>query len=250
MKILSLLPGIAAGVLALLPAQAANVSVAVAANFSAPMQRIAAEFKKDTGHTALLAFGATGGFRAQIANGAPFDVLLAADATAPAALEAQRLGVSGTRFTYATGRLALWSARPGFIDREGQVLKNGAFSHLAIANPKTAPYGAAAVAVLENLRLAERLQSRLVVGANIAQTCQFVSTGNAELGFVALAQVYRDGRITAGSGWIVPAQLHAPIRQDAVLLAKGAANPAARMLLAYLKSDKAGNIIRSYGYER
>jgi molybdate transport system substrate-binding protein len=241
-----------AGLLALVAwgaAQANDVQVAVAANFTAPMQKIAAEFEKDTGHKAVLAFGATGKFYAQIANGAPFEVLLAADDETPARLEADRLAVPGTRFTYATGKLALWSAKDGFVDGRGQVLYKGEYAHLAIANPKTAPYGAAAVETLTRLNLYDRVQGKLVQGENIAQTHQFVSTGNAPLGFVALSQVYRDGRFTSGSGWIVPANLHGPIRQDAVILARGAANPAARALATYLKSDKAKGIIRSFGYD-
>jgi molybdate transport system substrate-binding protein len=240
-----------AGLLALMAwgtAQADDVQVAVAANFTAPMQKIAAEFEKDTGHKAVLAFGATGKFYAQIVNGAPFEVLLAADDETPARLETEHRTVSGTRFTYATGKLVLWSAQAGYVDGQGQVLKNGHYAHLAIANPKTAPYGAAAVETLTRLNLYDRVQGKLVQGENIAQTYQFVSTGNAPLGFVALSQVYRDGKFTSGSGWIVPANLHSPIRQDAVILAKGSANPAARALADYLKSNKAKDIIRSYGY--
>ena len=241
-----------AGLLALMAgaaAQADEVQVAVAANFTAPMQKIAAEFAKDTGHKAVLAFGATGKFYAQIVNGAPFEVLLAADDATPARLETEHRTVPGTRFTYATGKLVLWSARDGVVDNRGQVLKTGDYAHLAIANPKTAPYGAAAIETLTKLNLLDRVQGKLVQGENIAQAYQFVSTGNAPLGFVALAQVYRDGRFTSGSGWIVPANLHAPIRQDAVILARGSANPAAQALEGYLKSDKARGIIRSYGYE-
>ena len=240
-----------AGLLALMAgaaAQANDVQVAVAANFTAPMQKIAAEFAKDTGHKAVLAFGATGKFYAQIVNGAPFEVLLAADDATPARLETEHRTVPGTRFTYAIGKLALWSAKEGVVDNQGQVLKTGDYAHLAIANPKTAPYGAAAIETLTKLNLLDRVQGKLVQGENIAQAYQFVSTGNAPLGFVALAQVYRDGRFTSGSGWIVPATLHAPIRQDAVILAKGSANPAAQALEAYLKSDKARGLIRSYGY--
>jgi len=156
--------------------------------------------------------------------------------------------VPGTRFTYATGKLVLWSAQDGYVDGQGHVLKTGDFAHLAIANPKTAPYGAAAVETLHKLHVYERVQGRLVQGENIAQAYQFVGTGNAALGFVALSQVWRDGTFTSGSGWIVPENLHAPIRQDAVILAKGAANPAAKALEDYLKSGKAKDIIRSYGY--
>jgi molybdate transport system substrate-binding protein len=240
-----------AGLLALIACHAVHadeVQVAVAANFTAPMQKIAAAFAKDTGHKAVLAFGATGKFYAQIANGAPFEVLLAADNETPAKLEAEHRTVPGTRFTYATGRLVLWSAKDGYVDGQGQVLRTGDFAHLAIANPKTAPYGAAAVETLDKLGIRDRVQGKLVQGENIAQTHQFVSTGNAPLGFVALSQVYRDGKFTSGSGWIVPANLHGPIRQDAVILARGAANPAAQALAGYLKSNKAKDIIRSYGY--
>jgi molybdate transport system substrate-binding protein len=241
-----------AGLLALMAcavARADEVQVAVAANFTAPMQKIAAEFEKDTGHKAVLAFGATGKFYAQIVNGAPFEVLLAADDDTPARLETEHRTVPGTRFTYAIGKLVLWSAKDGYVDNQGQVLKTGDYAHLAIANPKTAPYGAAAIETLAKLNLLDRVQAKLVQGENIAQAYQFVSTGNAPLGFVALSQVYRDGKFTSGSGWIVPASLHAPIRQDAVILAKGGANPAAQALERYLKSDKARGIIRSYGYE-
>ncbi|WP_322402565.1 molybdate ABC transporter substrate-binding protein [Massilia luteola] len=240
-----------AGLLALMAwgtAQADDVQVAVAANFTAPMQKIAAAFEKDTGHKAVLAFGATGKFYAQIVNGAPFEVLLAADDATPAKLEAEHRTVPGTRFTYATGKLVLWSAQDGYVDDKGQVLQTGHYAHLAIANPRTAPYGAAAVETLTRLNLYDRVRGKLVQGENIAQTHQFVSTGNAPLGFVALSQVYRDGRFTSGSGWIVPANLHAPIRQDVVILARGGANPAARALEDYLKSNKARDIIRSYGY--
>jgi len=230
-------------------AQAGEVQVAVAANFTAPMEQIAEAFAQDTGHKAVLAFGATGKFYAQIANGAPFEVLLAADDDTPARLEAEKQAVPGTRFTYATGKLVLWSAREGYVDSQGKVLRKGGFARLAIANPKTAPYGAAAVETLTRLQLYGRLQPKLVQGENIAQAHQFVSTGNAELGFVALSQVSRDGKFTSGSGWIVPASLHSPIRQDAVILGKGAANPAAKALADYLKSEKAKGIIRAYGYD-
>jgi molybdate transport system substrate-binding protein len=230
-------------------AHADTVVVAVAANFTAPMQRIAAEFAKDTGHQASLAFGGTGKLYAQISNDAPFEVFLAADDETPARLIRETLAVAGSQFTYATGKLVLWSPSAGYVDSQGEVLKHGSFRHLALANPKTAPYGAAAVDVLKHLGLLETLQPRLVQGENIAQTHQFVSTGNAELGFVALAQVFRAGRLSGGSAWMVPSRLHAPIRQDAVLLAKGRHNPAARQLLDYLKGDKAQGIMRAFGYE-
>ena len=230
-------------------AHAGDVQVAVAANFAGPMEKLAEQFQKDTGHKAIVASGATGKFYAQIRNGAPFEVLLSADDETPARLEAEGQVVARSRFTYAVGRLVLWSAKANYVDAGGAVLKTGDFKHLAIANPKTAPYGAAAVAVIDKLGLTAHLQPRLVQGENIAQAFQFASTGNAELGFVAQAQVWRDGKFTAGSGWIVPATMHAPIRQDAALLTKGARNPAAQALLDYLRSDKARALIRAYGYE-
>lgn len=231
-----------------LTVQADEVQVAVAANFTAPMQKIAAEFEKDTGHKALLVFGATGKLYAQIKNGAPFQVFLAADDKTPAKLEAEGDTVPGSRFTYAIGTLVLWSAQPGYVDQQGEVLKKGAFKHLAIANPKTAPYGAAAVATLTQLGLLDALQAKFVTGENISQAYQFVVTENAELGFIALSQVMADGQMTGGSAWVVPSNLHDPIRQDAAILAKGKNQPAARALVEYLKEDKAAAIIKSYGY--
>jgi len=229
-------------------AQAAEVSVAVAANFTAPAQKIAAAFEQDTGHTAVLAFGATGKFYAQIKNGAPFQVLLAADGATPVRLEKEGLALAGSRFTYATGRLVLWSAQSGLVDDKGDVLRSANFAHIAIANPKLAPYGLAALETLGKLGLLEALQPRLVQGENIGQAYQFVATGNAALGFVALSQVMSEGRITQGSAWVIPAQWHTPIRQDAVLLATAKDNPAALAWVTFLKSDKARAIIRSFGY--
>ncbi|WP_407279130.1 molybdate ABC transporter substrate-binding protein [Aromatoleum evansii] len=227
---------------------AAEVQVAVAANFTAPMHRIAAAFERDTGHKARLAFGASGKFYAQIRNGAPFELFLSADDTTPAKLEEEGAAVAGSRFTYAIGRLVLWSAQAGVVDDKGEVLRRGAFAHLAVANPKTAPYGAAALEVMRKLGVAEALAAKLVTGENIAQTHQFVASGNAELGFVALSQVWDDGRLKGGSAWIVPAGLHAPLRQDAVILARGRDNPAARSLADYLRGAQAAAIIKSYGY--
>ncbi|MBW8328579.1 MAG: molybdate ABC transporter substrate-binding protein [Thiobacillus sp.] len=213
------------------------------------MQLIAADFEKATGHQAKLAFGSTGKFYAQIRNGAPFDVLLAADDETPAKLEREGGAVAGSRFTYSIGRLALWSAKPDYVDDKGAVLKQGTFKHLALANPKLAPYGAAAVETLNRLGLLAALQPKFVQGENIAQTFQFVSTGNAELGFVALSQVTEAGKLKRGSAWIVPPGLHAPIRQDAVILTRGKDTPAALALMKYLKTDKARAIIRAYGYD-
>lgn len=229
-------------------AYADTFSVAVAANFTAPMQKIATAFEADTGHKAELSFGATGKFYAQITHGAPFQVLLSADDTTPARLEREGKAVAHSRFTYAIGTLVLWSAQPGTVDAKGDVLKSGDFKHLAIANPKLAPYGAAALQVMEKLGVATALQPRLVQGENIAQTFQFVSTGNAQLGFVALSQVMADGKIRSGSAWQVPASLHEPIRQDAVLLMPGKDSAAASALLTYLRGSKARAIIQSYGY--
>lgn len=230
-------------------AQADEVQVAVAANFTAPMQQIAAQFEKDTGHKAALSFGGTGKFYAQIVNGAPFEILVAADDETPARLEKEGQGVAGTRFTYGIGKLVLWSTNPDLVDAKGEVLKTANFKHLALANPKTAPYGAAAVETMTRLGLLPSLQGRFVQGENIAQTYQFILSGNAELGFVALSQVFKDGKITSGSAWIVPASLYEPIRQDAVLLAKGKDKPAVTALLIYLKGEKARSIIKSFGYE-
>jgi molybdate transport system substrate-binding protein len=226
-----------------------EVQVAVAANFTAPMKAIAAAFEKATGHKAVLSFGSTGKFYAQIKNGAPFDVFLAADDETPAKLEKENGIVGGSRFTYAIGKLVLWSPKPAYVDSRGEVLKKANFAHLAIASPKLAPYGAAAVETLNKLGLYDALQAKLVTGESIAQTFSFVSTGNAELGFVALSQVYENGQIKSGSGWIVPADLHSPIRQDAVILMHGKDNKAAEALAAYLKSEPAKAVIRSFGYD-
>ncbi|QVM93490.1 molybdate ABC transporter substrate-binding protein [Pseudomonas entomophila] len=230
-------------------ALADEVQVAVAANFTAPIQAIAKDFEKDTGHKLVAAYGATGQFYTQIKNGAPFEVFLAADDTTPAKLEQEKEIVEGSRFTYAVGTLALWSAKPGYVDTKGEVLKKNEFKHLSIANPKAAPYGLAATQVLDKLKLTEAIKTKIVEGQNITQAFQFVSTGNAELGFVALSQVYKDGKIEKGSAWIVPSELHDPIRQDAVILNKGKDNPAAKALVDYLKGPKAAAVIKSYGYE-
>jgi len=240
------------GLLALgvsLAVHAAEVQVAVAANFFGPMKAIAADFEKATGHKAVLSSGATGKFYAQIQAGAPFDVFLSADDETPARLDKEGAAVPGSRFTYATGKLVLWSAKPGLVDAGGEVLKRGEFAHLALAAPKLAPYGAAAVETMTRLGVMERLAPKFVQGESIGQTYGFISSGNAELGFVALSQVYEDGKIKSGSAWIVPESLHQPIRQDAVLLQRGKDNPAADALMRYLKSDAAKVLIRAYGYD-
>jgi molybdate transport system substrate-binding protein len=230
-------------------AAAGEVQVAVASNFERPMRLIADEFAKETGHRAVVATGATGTLLAQIENGAPFEVLLAADRKTPERLEADGWSVAGSRFVYAIGVLVLWSARPGFVDGAGAVLGAGDFRHLAIANPKLAPYGAAAIEALGALGLLETLRPKLVQGETIAQTQQFVASGSAELGFVALSQVAVPDAPAGGSYWRVPGRLHAPLRQEATLLNKGASNPAARALCAYLAGPRARETIRSFGYE-
>jgi molybdate transport system substrate-binding protein len=228
--------------------RAEEAMVAVAANFSAPMQQIAALFQKETGHQIKLSFGASGGIYAQIKNGAPFDLFLSADQLTPQKLEAEGLGVPNSRFTYATGQLVLWSKQEGLVDAKGHVLQNKSIQRIALANPKLAPYGAAAIETMTNLGLLKELQSKLVQGDNIAQTYQFVSTQNAQIGFVALSQVFANGKITSGSAWIVPGNLHQPIQQDVILLRKGQDNKAATALLMYLKGEQAKKIMKSFGY--
>lgn len=230
-------------------AQADEVQVAVAANFSAPIQVIAIDFEKDTGHKLIAAYGATGQFYTQIKNGAPFEVFLAADDSTPKKLEQEGETAQGSRFTYAIGTLALWSADNAYVDPAGKVLEKNQFKHLSIANPKAAPYGLAATQVLSKLGLTDKVKNKIVEGQNITQAYQFVSTGNAELGFVALSQIYKDGKVSNGSAWIVPEAMHEPIKQDAVILKKGENNPAAKALTQYLKGPKAAAIIKSFGYQ-
>jgi molybdate transport system substrate-binding protein len=230
-------------------ASADEVSVAVAANFTAPMQQIAELFEKDTGHKANLSFGSTGKFFAQIKNGAPFEVLLAADDTTPARLVKEGDAVANSQFTYAIGKLVLWSATPGLVDDKGAVLRDAGIRHVSYCDPNLAPYGSAAVATMNSLGVFERLAPKLVQGENISQAYQFVESGNAEIGFVALSQVFKDGKIPRGSAWMVPSNLYPPIRQDAVILITARDHRAAAELMAYLRSDKARAVIRSFGYE-
>ena len=228
-------------------AQADEISVAVAANFTTPMQQIAAAFEKDTGHKVVASYGSTGKFYAQIKNGAPFEVLLAADDETPTKLIQENAAVAGSQRAYAIGKLVLWSAKPAVVDAKGDVLKQGGFDHIAIANPKLAPYGAAAVQTMKSLGVYDTLQPKIVTAESIAQSWQFVSSGNALLGFVALSQVLKDGKIE-GSAWVVPSSLYPPIRQDVVILDKGKGKPAAQALVNYLKSAKAQAIITRFGY--
>ncbi|MEN9896465.1 MAG: hypothetical protein RLZZ66_114 [Pseudomonadota bacterium] len=230
-------------------AKAETTLVAVASNFTKPMTEIAAEFEKSTGHSAKLSFGSSGKFVSQIENGAPFDVFLSADDKSPANLQQGGFAVEKTDFTYALGKLVLWSATANYVDDKGDILNQGGFQHLSLADPKLAPYGAAAVDVLKNQNVLDKLQPLVVVGENISQAYQFISTGNAELGFIALSQVSENGKISSGSAWIVPQTLYAPIKQNAVLLKTGENNPAAKALLDYLKTAPAKAIIQKYGYD-
>jgi len=234
-----------AAFVAALPASAADVQVAVAANFTEPAKEIAAAFQARTGHHAILSFGSSGQFYTQITQGAPFEVFLSADPDRPKRIEQEGLGVPGSRFTYAIGQLVLWSKTPGLAVGPG-VLSRGGFNKLSIADPAAAPYGVAAVQTMTKLGVYAKLAPKIVKGASITQAYQFVQSGAAELGFVALSQVISD---RSGSRWAVPASLHAPIDQQAILLWKGDKDAAARAFLQFLKGPEALAIIRRYGYE-
>jgi molybdate transport system substrate-binding protein len=236
--------GIAAWVITSTSVPAAQTNVAVAANFTEAAKEIAAAFKAKTGHEAVLSFGASGQFYTQITQGAPFQVFLSADDTRPKKLVEDGLAVPGSNFTYAIGKLVLWSRTPGLV-KDGDTLKVASFAKLSICNPVAAPYGAAAVETMKSLKIYETLQPKLVEGATITQAYQFVETGNAELGFVALSQL--TGPET-GSRWLVPQELYSPIRQDVVLLKGGASNEAATGFIAFLRSPEARVIIQKYGY--
>jgi molybdate transport system substrate-binding protein len=228
---------------------AAEAQVAVAANFAEPMKALAALLEKTTGHTLKISTGASGAIYTQIRNGAPFDAFLSADNERPERLEQDGLAQPGTRFTYATGRLVLWSAKAGRVDDQGAVLRAADLGKVAFANPRTAPYGAAAVQVIQQLGLSAAITPKLVQGESIGQTFAFVTTGNADVGFVALSQVLEGGRLKAGSMWVIPQTLYEPLRQDAVLLKRGAGNEAARALLQLLKSADGQALIRAAGYD-
>jgi molybdate transport system substrate-binding protein len=229
-------------------ALAAEAQVAVAANFAEPIKAIAAVLQKTTGHTIKVTLGATGKLYAQIKNGAPFDVLLSADTSTPEKLEKEGLGQPGSRFTYAIGKLVLWSADAKRVDAKGDVLKAPNLGKVSYANPKIAPYGAAAVQVIDMLGLTAALTPKLVQGESIGQTFTFVSTGNADVGFVAMSQVLEGGKLKSGSMWVVTQNLYDPIRQDAVVLQKAAGNEAMQALMKLLKSPNIKDLIRSYGY--
>ncbi|MBV8913110.1 MAG: molybdate ABC transporter substrate-binding protein [Acetobacteraceae bacterium] len=224
---------------------AAETNVAVAANFTDAAKEIAAAFQAKTGNEAVLSFGSSGQLYTQITQDAPFQIFLSADDERPKKAVADGFGVPGSVFTYAVGKLVLWSKQPDLVTGES-TLKNAGFDKLSICNPDAAPYGAAAVETMKSLKLYDALQPKFVVGANITQAYQFVQTGNAEVGFVALSQVVND---KSGSRWMVPQDLYTPIRQDAVLLKKGAANEAATAFMSFLKGPEATAIIRRYGYE-
>lgn len=240
--------GLAACVLLLYTGQvpADEIRVAAASNFAAPMKKIAARFEARTGHTVTLAFGSTGKHYAQIRNGAPFEVFFAADVERPALLEKKGVAVKGSRFAYAVGKVVLWSPEKGVVDANGEVLNEGDFRHLALANPRLAPYGKAAEQVMRRRGVWDKLQDRLVRGENISQALQFVSTGNAELGFVAYSQIKSPDNPMEGSWWVPPQSLYDPIEQQAILLKD---NQVARAFLRFVKSDEAVHIIREYGYD-
>jgi molybdate transport system substrate-binding protein len=230
--------------------QAATALAAVASDFTKPMNEIAAAFEKATGHSVNTSFGSSGKFFAQIQNGAPFEVYLSASEKYPLELEKSGHAVANSHFVYAIGKLVLWSATPGYVDSQGEILKTGQFKHIALADPAHAPYGVVAEDVMQQLGALDKLRPLFVMGENIAQTFQFVSTGNAELGFVGLAQVINvdTGKIGSGSGWIISDNLHRPFNQTAQLLKKGAENPAALALMDFLKSPTALAIIKKYGF--
>jgi molybdate transport system substrate-binding protein len=239
--LLSLLSGLST-------AAAEQLSIAVASNFTAPMREIALEFEKATGHQLRISYGSSGKFFAQISHGAPFQVFLSADQAKPAALCDAGLAVPASRFSYAIGALALWSPESNAVDEQGAILRTGNFNKLAIANPLLAPYGRAAVEVLKRLKLDEVTREKWVTGENIAQTYQYVSTGNAEIGFVAVSQVIENGSLKSGSAWLLPSDLYTPIKQDAVLLTSAKDNQVAKAFITYLKGSEAQEIIRAYGY--
>ncbi len=224
---------------------AEKIHVAVASNFTGAIETLSERFEAKTGHTVTLIFGSTGKHYAQIENGAPFDVFLAADVRRPQRMEQDGIALPGTRFTYAVGKVVLWSPRVGYVDPKANVLERGGFRHLAIANPTLAPYGKAAQEVLQARGVWDELSGRIVRGENIGQALQFIRSGNAELGFVAWSQVKRPGRSVEGSWWEIPQTLYSPIEQQAVLLKD---SKAARAFLLYIRSDEARDVIRGYGY--
>ena len=232
------------------PVRAGEVSVAVASNFAAPMERLAPLFQKESGHTVKVSAGASGKLYAQIRGGAQFDVFLSADEEMPKQLMQDGFAVGGSRFVYATGRLVLWSAQPDLVDEKASVLNKGNFKMLAIANPRFSPYGVAAKETLTKLTMWNSIQEKLTKGENVTQTYQLVATEKADLAFIALSQVMRDGKVVeGGSWWLVPPEMHQPIRQSAVLLSHAKDPAVAKAFLAFLRSEKARAVMRGFGYE-
>ena len=229
--------------------QAGEVKVAVASNFYKPMLQLAKEFEQATGNKVALSAGSTGTLYAQIKNGAPFEVFLAADQRRPEALESEKLAINGSRFTYAQGQLAFWSKKSGYKTQQDFIDALSVVEHIAIANPKNAPYGAATIDTMKKLGVYKKVQPKIVEGHNIGQTYQYVSSEIVACGFVALSQVYQNGKITEGSAWLVPTTLHRVLKQDAVLLKLGESNKVAQSLLAFLQSEPAKQTIRSFGYK-
>ena len=231
------------------PLHAAEVSAAVAANFAAPMERIAVLFHKESGHSVKISVAASGKLYTQIRGGAPFDVFLSADEELPKRLLQEGLAVGGSRFVYASGRLLLWSVQPGLVDEKGAVLNSGNFDKLAYANPSFSPYGIATRETLTKLAMWNAMQKKLKKADDVTQTYQLAATESADMAFIALSQVMRDGKVTTGSWWLVPPELHNPIRQSAVLLSGAKEQTAAKALLVFLKSEKAKAVMRGFGYE-
>jgi len=223
------------------------VRVAVAANFTDASRAIAPLFEKATGHILKISYGSTGKLYAQIEHGAPYDIFMAADTERPAKAIKTRLAVPDSQYVYAKGKLVLWSANPGLFEDGEAFLRSGRFKHLALANPKTAPYGLAAQQVMQQIGIWSDVQNKLVRGDSIAQTFQFVATENSEIGFVAYSQV-KGWKGESGSTWEIPADLYQPIDQAAVLLIKGEDNPAAHAFIDFMKSDAAHKVIKSFGY--
>ena len=230
-------------------AQAAEIKVAVASNFANVLKEIAVEFQKDTGHQLAITPGATGKFYAQISNGAPFDVFLSADDETPRKLAQEGKAIAASQFTYAIGRLALWSPNPEMVDKNADILKTDKFKFIAIANAKVAPYGQAAVQTMQKLGVLTKIEPRVVQGESISQTYQFVSTGNAQLGFVALSQIFENGKIKTGSAWIVPEEMHEQLKHDAVVLQSCKHMSECQSFMYYLKSEKVKKMMASYGYK-
>jgi len=233
---------------AVTPGFAEQVLVAVAANFAPPFREIAIEFETTTGHNVRVASGSSGNFYSQIKNGAPFDVFFSADAERPKLLEDEGLGIKDTRFTYAIGRLVLWSPNENLIKGE-ETLRSKQYKRLAMANPKTAPYGVAAMQTMQKLELWETLQPQIVMGESLGQTMGFIESGNAQIGFVGLSQVLGPKMKGKGGRWDVPNNLHEPIKQDVIVLTRAKDNQAAKALMEFIGSPQAKKIIERYGYE-